>query len=533
MASSSIFWLVALLVPVLYRLLRVGRRPYGYPPGPPTVPVLGNLHQMAVAMTDPHLQFEKWAQEYGPIYSLMLGTKTMIILSNDVVIKDLIDKKSAIYSSRPDLYIGKMLSGGLRMVMEAYGPTWRTQRKLIHNALSLKKVAAYQPYQEMETRQLLYDILHDSTGLLEHFRRWASSLITSVVFGFRWKTLDDSRLQEFFGIIDSLQEISAAGATTLPDIYPALRKIPPVLYPMSGRALSHHKHEKSIYTSYFLRAKDEIVNKLPTVRTCTCEDIVEAQKHEAFDDDFAAYIACTLFEAGSETTSSELYGFAQAMLLYPDAQRKGQVEVDTLCGDDRWPTFNDMSELSYVRACVKETLRWMPATLIGAVPHALTEDDHYNGYKLPAGAIILLNVWTIHRDPKRYTNPDKFLPERFLGDDTTAAESFALADATKRDHFSFGSGRRVCPGIHLADRSIFLVIARMLWAFDIKPKLDSNGEAMLPKQDQFVEGMAVHPKKFDVEIVPKSEKRRAFVEKMWAEASNELDGEGQFLQNPI
>ena len=71
-----------------------------------------------MAATDPHLQFQKWAKQYGPIYSLMLGTRTMIVFSKDTMIKDLVDKKSTIYSSRPDIHIGKMLSGGLRMVME-------------------------------------------------------------------------------------------------------------------------------------------------------------------------------------------------------------------------------------------------------------------------------------------------------------------------------------------------------------------------------------------------------------------------------
>lgn len=75
---------------------------------------------MALASAEPHLQFQKWAQEYGPIYSLILGSKVMIVLSQDEVLKALVDKKSAIYSSRPDLYVGgHLLSGGLRMVMEA------------------------------------------------------------------------------------------------------------------------------------------------------------------------------------------------------------------------------------------------------------------------------------------------------------------------------------------------------------------------------------------------------------------------------
>ena len=63
------------------------------------------------------MQFEKWAREYGPIYSLMLGTKVMIVLNSDQAIKDLLDKKGAIYSSRPEAYIAQdVLSGGLRIL---------------------------------------------------------------------------------------------------------------------------------------------------------------------------------------------------------------------------------------------------------------------------------------------------------------------------------------------------------------------------------------------------------------------------------
>lgn len=106
---------LACLLVLLWRLGQVGRRPKGYPPGPPTLPLIGNLHQMP--KHQPHKQLEAWAREYGPIYSLILGTRVMIVLSSDQVVKDLLDKRSAIYSSRPDAYIGQnILSGGLRVL---------------------------------------------------------------------------------------------------------------------------------------------------------------------------------------------------------------------------------------------------------------------------------------------------------------------------------------------------------------------------------------------------------------------------------
>jgi hypothetical protein len=118
------------------RLLYIGQRPKNYPPGPPTLPILGNLHLVLLFSRHPpvgtkklipceqmptrdaHLQFEKWAQEYGPVYSLMLGTKVMIVLSSDEAVKELLDRRSGIYSDRQDMYIGQTLcSGDLRLLM--------------------------------------------------------------------------------------------------------------------------------------------------------------------------------------------------------------------------------------------------------------------------------------------------------------------------------------------------------------------------------------------------------------------------------
>jgi hypothetical protein len=107
--------ILALLSLLAYRLRNVGRRPADYPPGPPTLPLIGNIHQMPQEKA--HVQFQKWAEEYGPVYSLILGTKVMIVLSSDQAIKDLLDKRSGIYSSRPDLYLGNIVSDGLRMLL--------------------------------------------------------------------------------------------------------------------------------------------------------------------------------------------------------------------------------------------------------------------------------------------------------------------------------------------------------------------------------------------------------------------------------
>ena len=113
--SFAVSLAIFLVVIAVWQLSKIGRRPKDYPPGPPTLPLIGNLHQ--IPSEKRHIQFEKWAREYGPVFSLMLGTKVMIVLNSDQAIKDLIDKQGAIYSSRPEAFIAQdVLSGGLRVL---------------------------------------------------------------------------------------------------------------------------------------------------------------------------------------------------------------------------------------------------------------------------------------------------------------------------------------------------------------------------------------------------------------------------------
>lgn len=120
-------------------------------------------------------------------------------------------------------------------------------------------------------------------------------------------------------------------------------------------------------------------------------DLVKIQKNEELSDDLAAYISGSILQAGSETTAAILVGFIQAMVIFPEVAKAGQEEVDRVCGD-RMPDLNDVPNLPYVRACAKESLRWMPGFLLG-IPHRVTQDDTYLGYRIPKDATIILNVW--------------------------------------------------------------------------------------------------------------------------------------------
>lgn len=121
--------------------------------------------------------------------------------------------------------------------------------------------------------------------------------------------------------------------------------------------------------------------------------MIKAQDAEGFSDEQAGYIAGNLLEAGADTTAAQLTGFVQAMLLFPEVQKKAQEELDRVCGD-RFPTMDDWDDLPYIRACVKETNRWMPTAILG-IAHSNNKEDVYMGYRIPKDSMCVVNVWYV------------------------------------------------------------------------------------------------------------------------------------------
>ena len=216
------------------------------------------------------------------------------------------------------------------------------------------------------------------------------------------------------------------------------------------------------------------------------------------------------------------------MVLFPAVAKAAQSEIDRVCGN-RLPTLSD--DLPYIRCCIKESLRWMPTAVLG-IPHAVTREDEYLGYTIPKDASVIMNVWNIHNNPQRYPNPREFDPERYKGDVQTAIESANNSDPSLRDHFTFGAGRRFCQGTHVAERSLFLGIARLLWAFDFEKAVDTEGKPIWPDANELTEGGLVQPKSFPASIKPRSQDKADAVRREWKVMEGLLDTEGQWKALP-
>ncbi|KAI8715976.1 hypothetical protein NCS52_01106800 [Fusarium sp. LHS14.1] len=157
------------------------------------------------------------------------------------------------------------------------------------------------------------------------------------------------------------------------------------------------------------------------------------------------------------------------------------------------PIYEDLHDIPYVRCLMKETWRWRPPVPLGH-PHVTSEDINYEGYRISKGSELHLNAFAIGHDERRHHDPEMFIPERYEEDTATSIQSMNLADVSKRDHFAFGSGRRACPGYHVAERSLAVAIMRILWAFEIFPAEDAE--------------LPLDPSKFEGRVMPGSPDER-------------------------
>jgi hypothetical protein len=171
------------------------------------------------------------------------------------------------------------------------------------------------------------------------------------------------------------------------------------------------------------------------------------------------------YAAASETTTSTLYVFLLAMVLYPEVQARARAEIDSVIGEaiERLPDWDDRASMPYINAVIQETLRWFPVVPLG-IPHATVNDDVYEGLYIPKGATVMANTWSMARNPEKYPNPTRFMPERHMSKVAAQEPSNGRDDIS----FAFGFGRRVCVGRHVADASLFAAIVNILAVFRVE-----------------------------------------------------------------
>ena len=469
------------------------------------MPLVGNLPDIPPKHS--WFKFFEWSKIYGPLFRLNIAGREHYIVSTEKIANDLLRERGNQYSSREQLpAAAKLLSDNLRPLFWPHNDVFRKGRKLMHHLCMPSAAISYQPTQILESTRLLYDLIRKPEEYEHWFMRYSSGLIFRLGFGKVMKEHNDPLLKRLFTELHHVERVASPGAY-LVDTFPILMYLPDWLAPFKRELKALHAEELDIMRGILHDVKYEM--QAGGAPDCWAKTYLERMDEYDLTEDQGAYVVGTLFEAGAGTTASAMMSFMLCIVLHPEQLRKLQQELDEVVGDSRLPDFDDIPNLPRVRAVVKETLRWRPVTA-GGIPHFSTKDDVYDlkGEKLfiPSGTNVHPNQWAIHREEGQYPNPEEYHPERWLEKDWPTYREPLSQFPNIQNYSAFGFGRRICPGMHIAERSLYILVARIAWACDISKKVKDGKDVGVPLYD-YVSGFNVQPNWFPFDLKARSEVR--------------------------
>ncbi|KAF3222032.1 hypothetical protein TWF106_005810 [Orbilia oligospora] len=348
---------------------------------------------------------------------------------------------------------------------------------------------------EFQANRFLLRLMNDPDNLKHHIQFAAASLILDLLYGYETSSVGPDPLVH---LVDRGMEEACAtviAGVWFVDFIPWLEYLPEWLPGMGFKDAARRYRKTYLQVNNIPYGFVEEQRAAGSTKTSYVSGLLDANPapDEIKDIKFSA---STLYGGGSDTTVALVKNFFLAMSLSPEVQRRAQEEIDTVIGKDRLPNLQDRPNLPYLEAVLTETLRWISVVPLGLV-HTSDKEDEFQGYLIPKGSIIMPSIAWFGRDPANYPDPEIFNPERFLGPNKQ------IDPRT----FTFGFGRRICPGRYLAEPTSFILMARSLASFKISKAIGSDGKEIDPVIEE-LPGVISHVKNFRCTIVPRSEKQR-------------------------
>ncbi|KAJ7748816.1 cytochrome P450, partial [Mycena maculata] len=331
------------------------------PPGPRALPLIGNLLQMP--KNHEWKTFAKWAKTYGDcVYVHVLG-QPIILLNSLSVAHDLLNQRSAIYSSRPRLVMAGELAGFAQaLALMPYSPRLLSLRRLIHKELNGNVLQRYWPLHEEESRILVKKVLQDPRLFLESIRHYAGSVILRVTYGYQTAPQNDKFLLLAEKVMAAFSLASQPGAWVV-DILPWLRHLPswcPGTNFKQTAAVWNQMHMEVVEGPFDWALSNQDSPDLVQPNFVSTILSQSPAALSADDRELLLWASASLFGGGADTTVAAISSFFLAMALYPDVQSAAQAEVDRVVADGRLPQLSDRPNLPYVECVMREVLRWNP-----------------------------------------------------------------------------------------------------------------------------------------------------------------------------
>ncbi|KAJ0527340.1 putative cytochrome P450 [Helianthus annuus] len=482
--SLTIATFSVILLIFLFQILFQKRAKISKKQNPPQAkgawPIIGHLHLLGGSAL-PHRIFSDLADTYGPVFTIKLGVRQALVVSDAEMAKQCFTTNDKAFASRPTSLLSVIMGYDYAMfALSPYGEYWRQVRKLATvELLSQRRVEMLKHVRVSEVRTFMKDTyeaclrnkeVEDSdtvkVEMREFFANLVFNIITRTIAGKRFSPGDEEAV-EIHAVVKKFFEF--LGTFVVSDFIPSLKfmdlgghvkRMKLVAKEMDDiieRWLNEHKQR---------RESNEVKQDFMDILI----SIVEAASKDEFPgydrDTVIRSTSLVIITAGFDSTAVTLTWAIVLLLNNPETLKRAQEELDLHVGRKRLVDESDIKNLVYLQAIIKETLRLYPPAPISLL-HQSTEDCVVGGYTVPKDTLLIANLWKLHRDPNVWSDPYKFRPERFLTD----KKDIDL----KGQHYEllpFGSGRRMCPGVSFALQSLHLTLASLIQGFELAKSSD-------------------------------------------------------------
>ncbi|XP_049630549.1 cytochrome P450 2J2-like isoform X4 [Suncus etruscus] len=463
--------------------------PKNMPPGPPRLPILGNLFQLG--FKEPHLQIQQVVKKYGNVICMKFGGMYTIFITGLPLIKEALVHQDQHFINRPVLPMQNRIFKGKGIIM-SNGQAWKEQRRFTLTTLrnfGLGKKSLEERIQE-ESYYLVQFIKEENGQPFDpHFKinNAVSNIICSVTFGERFE-YQDEKFQEVLRMMDEGMSLLASPWCKLYNMFPRIME----LLPGPHQTFFNDWENLKLFVAEMIENHKKDWNPNET-RDFIDAYLKEINKHKgdtatSFDEENLIYTTLDLFFAGTETTSATLRWALLYMALYPDIQEKVHAEIDRVIGQMQQPSMALRESMPYTHAVVHEIQRKGNIVPLN-VPREVTADTTLAGYNMPKGTFVLTNLTALHFDPAEWATPEKFNPKHFLEN----------GQFKKREDFlPFSIGKRACPGELLARTELFIFFTTLMQKFTFKP----------PDNEQLTQdfriGITLAPVKYRICAIPRA-----------------------------
>ncbi|KAK4811941.1 hypothetical protein QYF61_017890 [Mycteria americana] len=457
-AGSAGALLTLLLLSILWFLVwRTDRKRRRLPPGPAPWPILGNLCQKDVLPL--YRTYEKLSSTYGPVFTVWLGLKPVVVLCGYDVVKDALLGHSEEFGGRPEIPLLVQLSKDYGLVSNNE-KKWQELRRFTLSTLrdfGMGKSSMSQRVQQ--EAQHLVELLEKLEGNtfepMMMFRHAVANVICSVVFGSCYSYSDTA----FLELLNMIGNYTSFFLSPVAMVY---NTFPNIMHHLPGphrKALAECEKLKD-----YIRENVEL-HKLTLDPSCPRDYIdcflmkVEKEKsspENMYSNEDLVMSVFNLFSAGTVSTSNVLVFCLLILAKYPHIQAKVQEEIDAVVGTGRAPSMEDKLRMPYTNAVIHELQRYHK-TPIENFPRMTTQDVVFRGHTIPKDTVVIPVFCSVHMDPTQWENPKEVHPGHFLDE---------KGEFRKREAFmGFSAGKRMCPGEALARIELFLFLTTLLQSF--------------------------------------------------------------------